>query len=54
MKHPLLLIHFGKRLEGKLWQRGGRVGMIDRQWWVGRGVNLSLLRRSLCNRWVIV
>ena len=52
MKHPLFLIHFGKRLEDKLWLGVG-LGRCDRHWWVG-GVNLSLLRRSLCNRRVTV
>ena len=52
-KHPLFHIHFGKRLEGKLWLGAG-LGRYDRQAVVGTGVNLSFLRRSLCNRMVIV
>ena len=53
MKHPLFLIHFGKRLEDKLWLGVG-LSRCDRQTVVGRGVNLSLLRCLLCNRGVIV
>ena len=53
MKHPLFIIHFGKRLEDKLWLEVG-LGRYDRYTVVGRGVNLSLLKRSLCNRRVIV
>ena len=47
MKHPIF--HFWKRLEDKLWLGVG-LGRCDRQTVVGRGVNLSLLRRSFCKR----
>ena len=53
MKHPLFLIYFGKRLEDKLWLGVG-LNRYDRWTVVSRGVNLSLLRRSLCKRRVIV
>ena len=53
MKRPLFLIHFGKRLEDKLWLGVG-LGRCDKWTVVGRDVNLSWLRRSLCNRRVIV
>ena len=48
MKHPFFRIHFGKRFEERLWV-GVRLGRCDREAVVGRGVNLSLLRRLVCN-----
>ena len=49
MKHPLFLMHFGKRLEDKL-RLGVVLGGCDRWTVTARGVNLSLLMRLLCNR----
>ena len=48
MKQPLFLIYFGTRLDDKLWLGVG-LGRGDRQKVVDRGVNLSLVRRLLCN-----
>ena len=53
MKHLLFLIHFGNRLEDKLRIVVG-LGGFDRLTVVARGVNLSLLRRPLCNKRLIV
>ena len=53
MKHPLFLKRFWKRLEDKLWV-GVELVRCDRQTVVDRGVNLSFLRRSRCNKRVIV
>ena len=53
MKHPIFLIHFGKRLADRL-GLGVRLGRCDGETMVGKGVNLSLLGRLLCSRKVIV
>ena len=53
MKHPPFRIHFDKWIEDKWWLAEG-LGRCDRQTLIARGVNLGWLRRSLCNRRVIV
>ena len=53
MKHPSFRIHFGKWIEDK-WSLGEGLGRCDRQTVIARGMNLSWLRRWLCNRKVMV